>query len=88
MPPKIYKSEAEKKAAYALNKKLKRAADKEKKLAAESNHQWILQYLLQIANDVTQIVERKKTDAKQKAVKRSAVKEGANILPKRQKYAK
>ena len=89
MPPKKYKSEADKKAANALAKKLKRAAEKEKKIVVnEKNSQWICQCLLEIVKVVPQIVERRRTDAKQKAIKRAAVKEAANILPKRQKYAK
>ena len=77
---KKYNSETERKAALALNKKLKRSSEKEQKLAQETNNQWISQYLLEIANQVTQNVERRTADKKQRAKKRLAVKEAANVL--------
>ena len=95
MPPKKYKTEVEKKAAYALNKRLKRAADK---LAKDNENvtrlanDLISEILLRIVNDVPHKVEvinaRKRYKTKNQAVKRAAVKEAANIMPKRQKYAK
>ena len=80
-----YDSLTEKKTALALAKKLKRSSDKSKKKAQESNEQWISQYLLRVANQICQTVERRKADTIRKALKRSAVKEAVNILPKRQK---
>ena len=83
-----YDNEDDAKAAKALQKKMQRSVAKQQKMANETNFQWISQYLLEVANQVTQNVERRKADATQRATKRSAVKEAANILPKRQKYAK
>ena len=95
MPPKIYKSEAEKKAANALAKKLKRAADKlanDKENAKKSTNQLISEILIKLVNDIPHKVELKKarnrTKAKNQAVKRNAVRETANTLAKRQKYEK
>ena len=95
MPPKIYKSEEEKKKAYALAKKLKRATDKlakDKENATKSANQLISELVIKLVNDIPQkaevIRERKRYKTKHQAVKRAAVKEAANIMPKRQKYAK
>ena len=95
MPPKIYQSKAEKKAANALAKKLKRAADKlakDKENTTKSANQLMSEIVLKLVNDVPQkaevIRERKRYKTKHQAVKRAAVKEAANIMPKRQKYAK
>ena len=95
MPPKIYKSEAEKKAAYALNKKLKRIADKlanDEKNSKKSSNQLISEILVQIVNDIPRKSEllkaRRSSNTKAQAVKRAAVKEPANTLAKRQKYEK
>ena len=95
MPPKKYKTEDEKKAAYALAKKLKRAAEKlanDQKNDENTKQQFISEIVLILVNDIPQKAEalkaRKISNAKSQSVKRSAVKEGANIMPKRQKYAK
>ena len=95
MPPKLYQTEAEKKAAHALAKKLKRAADKlakDKENAKKSSNQLISEILLKIVNDIPLKAEainaRKRYKTNNQAVKRAAVKEAANIMPKRQKYAK
>ena len=85
---KKYDDETQMRAAVALNKKLKRAAIKEQKEAEKTNDKFIFEYLLEVADQVTTKVERRIADAKQRATKRSAIKEAANILPKRQKYAK
>ena len=88
MPPKKYKSDAEKKAADAERKRLERASKKLK----EVNSEWICQMLIKMANQIPHKVAvlkaRRSADAERRAAKRSAVKEAANILPKRQKYAK
>ena len=88
MPPKKYKSDAEKKAADAERKRLKRASMKMK----EINSEWISQILIKMANQIPHKVAvleaRRSADAERRAAKRSAVKEAANILPKRQKYSK
>ena len=85
---KIYNDNTEKKAALALAKKLKRSSEKELKKVQESNFQWISQYLDEVADQVTQKVERKIADAKRRKLKRFAIKEADNISPKRQKYTK
>ena len=41
-----------------------------------------------VSDQVSQTVERRIADTERRAVKRLAIKEAANILPKRQKYAK
>ena len=80
---------------YALNKKLKRAADKvanDENNAKKMNNQLISEILLKLVNEIPHKAEllkaRKRSKAKTKAVKRAAVKEAANVLPKRQKYAR
>ena len=85
---KKYDDETQMRAAVALSKKLKRAAKKEQKEAEKTNDKFIFEYLLEVADQVTTKVERRIADAKQRATKRLAIKEAANILPKRQKYAK
>ena len=85
---KKYDDETQMKAAVALSKKLKRAAAKEQKEAEKTNDKFISEYLLAVTDQVTTKVERRIADAKQRAVKRNAAKAEANILPKRQKYAK
>ena len=95
MPPKIYHSKEQKKAANALAKKLKRAADKlakDKENAKKSSNQIISEILLKIVDDIPHKAEvinaRKRYKTNHQAVKRAAVKEAANIMPKRQKYKK
>ena len=95
MPPKIYKSNDEKKAANALAKKLKRAADKlakEKENATKSANELISELVMKLVNDIPQKAEllkaKRRAKTKNKAVKGAAVEAAANIMPKRQKYAK
>ena len=83
---KKYPSETEKKAALALNKKSKRSTAKEQKKSLESTYQWISQYLLDIANQVTQKVERRTADAKQKAKKRLAMKKPVTLLSAEERH--
>ena len=57
MPPKLYQSEEQKKAANALAKKLKRAADKlakDKENATKSANQLISEIVLKLVNDFPQ----------------------------------
>ena len=75
-----YQCEAEKKAALAMNKKLKRSTMKERNKAQESNYQWISQYLCKVSNQVTQMVERRRADAKQKAKKRLVNKKPIKVM--------
>ena len=89
MPPKKYMTEDQKRAADAERKRLKRALDKSTQTVSR---EWISQLLIKLANQIPHKVEilqaRRQRDANQKAVKRSAVREAANILPKRPKYEK
>ena len=89
MPPKKYMTEDQKRAADAERKRLKRALDKSTQTVSR---EWISQLLIKLANQIPHKVEilqaRRQRDANQKAVKRSAVREAANILPKRPKYKK
>ena len=92
---KLYESETAKKAALALKKKQKRAENNiAKKLleAEKTNFQWVSQILLKLVNDIPRKVEilnaRRQRHADQRAIKRKAIREAANILPKRQKYSK
>ena len=82
-------TEDQKRAADAERKRLKRALDKSAQTVSTA---WISQLLIKLANQIPHKVEilqaRRQRDAKQKAVKRSAVREVANILPKRPKYKK
>ena len=65
---------------------------KDKENAKKTSNQLISEILLQLIDDIPQKAEllraRKRAKTKAKAVKRAAVKETANIMPKRQKYAK
>ena len=86
-----YNSEKEKKAALALAKKLKRSSEKEQKKSKESNFQWISQYLIKVADQVTQKVERQRANTNLQAVKRLAAKESlefSNTLSERRKCVK
>ena len=89
MPPKKYRTEDQKRAADAERKRLKRALDKSTQTVSS---EWISQLLVKLANQIPHKVEilqaRRQRDANKKAVKRSAVREAANILPKRPKYIK
>ena len=96
MPPKIYKSKEEKKAAYALNKRMKRAADKlakQRKNEEKPNYQWLSEILIKLVNEIPRKSElrkaRKSSNAKCQAVKREALKQPiTNVVSKRPKYAK
>ena len=88
----------EQKDAEANRKASKHASEKEEKvlkkmkLMSETDENWISDLLSNIAFDVPQKAEqiksRREANAKSQAEKRSKVRETANILPKRQKYAK
>ena len=88
----------EQKDANAKRMSVKRALEKEEKemkrlkLSTKSELEWISALLLEIAIDVSNKCEQRKsrreTNAKFQANKRSTVREAANILPKRQKYTK
>ena len=88
----------EQKDAEANRKASKRSAEKEErelkklKLMSEIDEKWISDLLSNLVFDVPQISEKQKSrreaNARFQASKRSNIKKAANILPKRQAYAK
>ena len=88
----------EQKDAEANRKASKRASEKEEnvrkklKLISETEENWISDLLSILVIDIPQKSEQKKSrreaNSKCQAQKRSKVRETANILPKRQAYAK
>ena len=56
--------------------------------AQETNNQWISWYLLEVADQVSQKVERRIADTKRKAMKRLAAVKEIKAMPKRVKLSK